>query len=591
MYVSSTKESMYYRYKGDSLNLSKYTNTDDMESAVRSWAITYSTTMYSIDNNDNGQGITASELFDRSQSYVKKNPSKGLSTKLLGEKYYFYCGNAEFKSILNGYINEIKIKEEKEKMSRNYSSSSSNNKSNKISTSKDEKINYDESTRNDLKALSNKLNDKYLTTEQKQNAIREINNKYSLSIPLDATGADVSKMATSNTGGIIGEIGNKISYYTKGSGIADVFNKSRNEYVAAFTDEGITGDILWGVITGKYNKDQKAKEDLLKLSEDINNGNLSEEEKVKRLAKLNRDYGLNISENVTVDEINEIIKSNQSMEYKKKVSEIAKGLIEQKINDEINKQLEKRLGPVFRSLGINFNFKDRNIIRDIRDIIRGTKKIEIDQEAFVRELEKRLTEKIDKLIDEQVNKQIDRYANDVKKNVDKVADEALKQIDVYRKKVDSVNDKIEGWVKNPDRFRTLIADKLDSLVKTPTEKIAGVLDNLDNKLKGIGLGNIGLGKMFRTMSNTFMKGVAEKIRVAVQPVLTKALTITKTIQENIKKAMDKINELRNKAKEMVDKWKNTLKDAIKEQTKKIVNHIVQYVKLNLSNLGGAFNVF
>ena len=69
------------------------------------------------------------------------------------------------------------------------------------------------------------------------------------------------------------------------------------------------------------------------------------------------------------------------------------------------------------------------------------------------------------------------------------------------------------------------------------------------------------------------------------------LTITKTIQESSKKAMDKINELRNKAKEMVDKWKNTLKDAIKEQTQKIVNHIVQYVKLTLSNLGGAFSIF
>ena len=508
------------------------------------------------------------------EDYAKNNPKEFIKINVNKETINCYFGTDKtLRSNIQSQKNNMDIQKQKIKVKETYSGSSS--KSN----------NYDESTRNDLKKLANTLDNKYLTQEEKNNAIEEINGKYGLNIPSGTTAKDINSLANNYSGGLLGEVKSKIDYYTKGSGLADMFNKSDNEYVKAFTDEGITGDVLWGVITGKYNKDQKAKEDLLKLSEDINNGNLSEEQKERKLADLNKKYDLNLDSSVTADELNEIIKSNQNMEYKKKVSEIAKGLVENKLNEVISNQLEQRLGPLLRSLGINFNFRNRNVIQDIRDIIRGTKRIEIDQESFMREFEEKLTDKIDKLIEDKVYKQINTQANNAKKQIDKYADEAIKQLDVYRNKVDTINDKLEGWVNNPERFRTLIADKLDSLVKAPVENIAKMLDKIDGPLSKLGV-NIGLGKMFKTMSENFMTGVADKIRTAVQPVLTKALNITKTVSESIKKAIEAVNELRNKAKAMVDKWKDTLKDAIAKQTKVIINKIVQYVKLNISGFGG-----
>ena len=513
------------------------------------------------------------------EHYAVVNPGEYLIFNISGEKVKCYFGkDIILKSTIQNHKNNMEIYKQKIKIKETYSGSSSNNDSNKSA-------NYDERTRNDLKKLANVLDNKYLTDSEKEEAIEEINEKYGLNIPSDMSAKDMKSIATGYSGGLIGEVKSKIDYYTKGSGIADAFDKSENEYIRAFTDEGITGDVLWGVITGKYNKDQKAKEDLLKLSEDINNGSLTEEQKENRLAELNKKYDLKLDSSVTADELNDIIKSNQNMEYKKKVSEIAKGLVENKLNEVISNQLEQRLGPLLRSLGINFNFKDRNIIQDIRDIIRGTKRIEIDQESFMREFEEKLTDKIDKLIEDKVYRQIDVQANNAKKQIDKYADEAIKQLDVYRNKVDAINDKLEGWVNNPERFRTLIADKLDSLVKTPVENVAKMLDKIDGPLSKLGV-NVGLGNMFRTMSENFMVGVADKIKTAVKPILSKALNITKTISENIRKAVEAVNELRNKAKAMVDQWKNTLKDAIAKQTKVIVDKIVQYVKLNISSLGG-----
>lgn len=527
---------------------------------------------------DNDKVISNEQTLGQAyEHYAVTNPGEYLIFNISEEKVICYFGNdITLKSTIQNHKNNMEIYKQKIKIKETYNGSSSNN---------NKSIDYDERTRNDLKKLTNVLDNKYLTNIEKEEAIEEINKKYGLNIPSDISAKDMKSIATSYSGGLIGEVKSKIDYYTSGNGIVDAFDKSENEYVRAFTNEGITGDVLWGVITGKYNKDQKAKEDLLKLSEDINNGTLTEEQKENRLAELNNKYDLNLDSSVTADELNDIIKSNQNMEYKKKVSEIAKGLIENKLNEVISNQLEQRLGPLLRSLGINFDFRNRNVIQDIRDIIRGTKRIEIDQESFMREFEEKLTDKIDKLIEDKVYKQIDTQANNAKKQIDKYADDAIKQIDVYRNKVDTINDKLEGWANNPERFRTLIADKLDSLVKTPVENVTKMLDKIDEPLSKLGV-NIGLGKMFKTMSENFMVGVADKIQTAVKPILTKALNITKTVSENIKKAIEAVNELRNKAKAMVDQWKNTLKDAIAKQTKVIVDKIVQYVKLNISNIGG-----
>ena len=510
------------------------------------------------------------------ENYAVSDSKEFIKINIAGTSVNCYYGtDKSFKSTIKSYKSNMDTVKQKMKISSNYDSSSSTNNS----------VDYDKATRDDLKKLASALNDVNKSSDEKREAISAINEKYGLNISLDTTGDQINKIANASSGGVLGNLKEKINYYASGSGIADAFNKSENEYIRAFTNEGITGDVLWGVITGKYNKDQNAKEDLLKLSEDINNGNLSEEQKEKRLEELNKKYGLNLDSEVTADDINEIVKSNQNMEYKKKVSDIARNLVENKLNDVINSQLESRLGPLLRSLGINFSFRDRNIIQDIRDIIRGTKRIEIDQESFLKEFEEKLTAKIDKLIEDTVYKQIDTQANNAKKQIDKYADEAIKKLDVYRNKVDAITDKLEGWANNPERFRTLIADKLDTLVKAPTESVAKMLDKIDGPLSKIGL-NIGLGNMFRTMSGNFMTGIADKIQTAVKPVLNQALNISKTISENIKKAIDVVNDLRNKAKAMVDQWKNTIKDAIAKETKVIINKIVQYVKLNISSIGG-----
>lgn len=572
---------------------------EELEKEFKEWAYRRCLVKFGNDYKITDEEILKQEYKD----HITTSPKDYYIMSTSEGNYFYYVGSdVEFKKEIQQNKKTMENKRQKKKIADGYSDIKNNvNQFNKnIHDSLNGKYDYDDETRQDLKNLAKTLKDKTVTEKDKRDAIDAINAKYNLNIASDATSKEVSSMANKTTGGIFSNLneafagtGNAISeswgIMTDGN-FSTYFDRSDNEYIKAFTDQGITGDILWGAITGKYNKDQKAKEALVKFTEDLNSGKLTEEQKVNRLKELNEKYKLNLSADVTPEEIAEIIESNQNMQYKKKVSDIAKGLIENKINEIISEKLDEKLGPIMRSLGIKFSFKDRNIIQDIRDIVRGVKKIEFDQEKFLKNLHDTLEKKIDKLIEEKVYKQIDEYAKKANKYVDDYAKKINDKLDVYRKKINEVSDKIENWINNPESFQLLIANKLETLVKSPVEKVAGLLDKLDKPLEKIGLGGLGLGNMFRTISGIFVQGMAEKIRTAAQPILKKALTITKTISETIKKAMEAINKLRDQVKAMIETWKNTLKDAIAAQTKKLVNEITKYVRLQISGFAGSITI-
>lgn len=569
---------------------------EELENTFKEWAYNRCLDKFASDYKITDQN----SLVQAYKEHITTSPKDYYIMSTSEGNFFYYIGSdSDLKKEIQKNKSTMDNLKQKKRIKDNYTDIKNNTNSfgKNFHDSLHGKYDYDDETRQDLKNLAKTLNDKTVTEKDKRDAIDAINAKYNLNIPTDATGKEVSSMASKTSGGILSKIGG--SFSGSGNSISDswkkltsgnlssYFDNSDNKYVKAFTDEGITGDILWGVITGKYNKDQNAREALLKLTEDINNGKLSDKEKEERLSKLNKEYGLNLSPDVTADEIAEIIESNQNMQYKRKVSDIARTLIENKINEVISEKLDERLGPILRSLGSNFSFKDRNIIQDIRDIIRGVKKIEFEQEAFLQQLHDTLEAKISKLIEDKVYKQIDEYSKKAGKYVDEYAKKVNDQLDVYRKKVDEVSDKIENWINNPESFQLLIANKLETLVKSPVDKVANLLDKLDKPLEKIGLGGLGLGNMFRTISGAFVQGIAEKIRIAAQPILAKALTITKTISETIKRAMEAVNKLRDQVKAMIETWKNTLKDAIAAQTKKLVNEITKYVRLKLSGFTGS----
>jgi predicted PurR-regulated permease PerM len=291
---------------------------------------------------------------------------------------------------------------------------------------------------------------------------------------------------------------------------------------------------------------------------------------------------------VSAEDITAVVASNQDMNYKKKVTDIAKQIVENKLNDQLNTMLENKLGKTLKSLGINFSFKDRNTIQDIIDIIRGQKYVKFNEQKFLDGLQKTLEKKVDELIVQKVNKYVDEYANKINAKIDEYSKKITDKLDTYRKKVDKIVDKLSKW--DTEATKLNIAAKLDNLIKSPVDKIANILNTPDKFLGKLGL-NLGLGDMFKQVTQVYTKGMAEKIQKVFQPAVNKALAITKKISETITKVIDAVNKLRDKAKQMIEKWKNQIKSMVQEQTKKLVNEIVKYVKLNItSGLGGGFKI-
>ena len=457
-----------------------------------------------------------------------------------------------------------------------------------------------DASRAELQKIVNIRNDMNLTEAERQekanNAIWAWNQKYGIDqgieIKSTASAKDIQKVMNKKNG-ILSLTGEDIVQGAKQIGrelgnASDIWNNSSDKNIQAFTKAGIDGDTMWGVITGKYNKDDKARRDLEKLSKMVSEGKGNTPEAKALRDKINSDYNLNLSENVTADDIAKVISSNQTMSYKKTVSKIANQIIENKLNEQLNTMLEQKLGGTLKSLGINFSFKDRNTIKDIIDIIRGQKYVKLNEATFLKGLQKQLEKKIDELIVKKVNEKIDDAAKKINSKIDSTAKSVTDTLDAYRKKADSLGETITKWEGEAGKLQ--IAEKLDSLISSPVDSIANVLNAPDKLLGKIGL-NLGLGTMFKEITQVYTKGMAEKIQKVFQPALNKALAITKKVSAAIKKVIDAVNKLRDRAKQMVEKWKNAIKDAVKKQTQKLVNEIVKYVKLNItSSLGGGFKI-
>ena len=415
-----------------------------------------------------------------------------------------------------------------------------------------------------------------------------------ITISSTATVEDLKKVANKKNG-ILSITGNDIVQGIKevnkavNDKLPELWNNSTNEYIQKFTSQGVSGDIMWGVITGKYNKDDEARKDLEKLQTLVNSGKGNTQEAIALRNKINNDYKLNLDENVSAQDITNVLNSNDAFNYKKKVSKIAEDIVKQKLNENLSNMLEQKLGGKLRELGINFSFKDRDLVKDIHDIIRGQKFVEFNEQEFLDGLKTQLEKKIDKLITQKVNAKIDSAANMINSKIDSVANNITKQLDVYRNKLDNLSEKLD--MLSSEKGKLAIADKLDKLVSSPVNAIANVLNAPDKLLSKLGIGGLGLGDMFKSITQVYTKGFAEKIHKVFAPAITKALAITKQVSEYVKKAIDYINNLREKAKQMVEKWKNAIKDAVKEQTQKLVNEIVKYVKLNITSaLSGGFSI-
>ena len=458
-------------------------------------------------------------------------------------------------------------------------------------------IQSDES-RTALQAIIDGKNNGTMNDQAANDAIYVWNQTYGkgqgIEIKGTATVKDLERVANRKNG-ILSITGNDIVQGIKEvnqqvfANSSDIWNNSTNETIQKFTSQGIDGDIMWGVITGKYNKDDNARKDLEKLQTLVNEGKGNTQEAIDLRNKINKDYDLNLNENVSAQDITNVLNSNDAYNYKKKVSKIASDIVEQKLNDNLNTMLDQKLGGKLRELGINFSFKDRNTIQDIRDIIRGQKFVKFNEKKFLEGLQKQLEKKIDQMITQKVNAKVDAAAAKINAKIDSAADKITGKLDAYRKKVDNLSAKLEGLTG--EKGKLAIASKLDQLISSPVNAVANVLNAPDKILNKLGIGGLGLGDMFKSITQVYTQGFAEKIQKVFAPAITKALAITKQVTEYIKKAIDYVNKLREKAKQMVEKWKNAIKDAVQEQTKKLVNEIIKYVKLNItSSLGGGFTI-
>ena len=490
---------------------------------------------------------------------------------------------------------------------------------------------YTKEEQEDFNTLAADIKNGKITAEEKAERIQALNKKYNINLSTNASYKDIINAGQKTKGGIvndintgwkntqtaIGKAGEEIGGWfdheidpetgeKKPSKIetavseanqkifgdsSKIWDESNNETITKFKQKGITGDVMWGVLTGKYNTDDQCRKDLEKLAEDVNNGVLTPEEKKARVAAINQKYNLNLSDDITAEDITAVVKSKQEYEYKKTVRRVAERIMQDKINENINTKLEERLGHQLSKAGIKFSFKDRDTVQDLKDIIRGVKTVTFNKDKFLKGMQDQLEKKIAYEIETKVNAKIDEMSDKVNSKIDKVGDQiidSIKDSGVYRR-VDQWNTQLTNWTNNPDSFKLLIANKLDSAIQNPVGGIANALDKMD-PLNKLGLGSLGLGSMFTGIVGEYTAGYAARINAVVQPVLAKALEVTTQVRAAMQKAIDFINDLRNKAKALVEKWKNAVKDAIAKAAKKLVNEIIKYVKINISGMPSSFKI-
>ena len=430
--------------------------------------------------------------------------------------------------------------------------------------------------------------------------IKLFNEKYGTNIPVNATSAELLKESKAvDNSGILGIGKGTIDSDTVSGAMtifvnpSDIWNKSSNKDIQTFSKQGITGDVMWGVITGKYNgNDEECRAALEDLAQKVNGEEFTEEQKKSAVKELSDKYGLNLDNSVTAEQITEVINNLQKYRYQQQVKNIAAQIMEEKINDQITAKLQEKLGPTLARWGIDFSFRGRNIIQDIKDIVRGTKIITFNQDKFLKGLQDQLEKKIAKAIEDKVYAKLDEASKRVTTTIDRTAKritEGIVNSSVYRF-VDTINSQLTTWTKNPESFTLAIADRLDAALKNPVGKIESVLNKLDAPFKAIGLDGLGLGTMFKEITQVYTKGYAEKIREVISPVLQKALAVTSTVRKAFQGFITAVNKLRDQAKALVEKWKNTVKDIIAQQTQRLVNELVKYVKLNIAGaLGNAIS--
>lgn len=447
-----------------------------------------------------------------------------------------------------------------------------------------------EKSRAALQQIIDGKNNGTMTDQQANDAIYVWNQTYGKSQGIEIAGTasvnDLTKVMNNKTGAkyfTSKDLGREFDSVSR-----DTWNNSNNKVIKQFTSQGIDADTMWGVITGKYNKDDAARRDLEKLAKEIKEGKLTDAQKAQKVQELNEKYGLNLDPSVTGDQIAQVIADHKEYNYKKTVSNIASQIVENKLNDQLNNMLEQKFGSKLRSLGIDFSFKDRNTIQDIRDIIRGQKTVAFNEEKFLNGLKKNLEKKVDDLIVKKATEYLNTQQQKINAQIDSTAAQITGQLDVYRKKIDSYSEFLSKW--DSESMKLTIASRLDTLISSPVDKVASILNYPDKILGKLGI-NLGLGNMFKEITQVYTKGYAEKIQKVLGPTVQKILGFTKKISATITKLIAKVNELKEKAKQMIEKWKNTVIDAVKKQTQKLVNEIVKYVKLNItSQIGSSITI-
>ena len=443
---------------------------------------------------------------------------------------------------------------------------------------------YSEAARKDLADLSAKIEGNLISEEDKKKIIQEFNKRYGANI---STAASLQTLQTALTkkNGIIHITGNDIAAKIKEEAarltdVSHIWDESKSRSIQKFVQQGITGDVMWGVIWGKYNKDDAAREDMEQLAFLISKGQGNSEEAKALRDKINTKYNLNLDDSVTAEDIAKVIESDKKYTYKKTVKQIAESVIQDKLNEQIKRRLEEVIGGKLEDWGLEF--KNSDIIGTLRDIIRGNKVAFFNQEKFLQKLQRELEDKIDKMIVERVNKLLDEQQKKINSQIDTVTRNLINAIDPYRKKIDKLYDKIDTWINNPESAKLILAGKLDEMLKSPVGSIAGALDKLE-PLKKFGI-TFGLGDMFKKISQTFTKNMATQLYNLTKPFVEKALQIVGTVKTAIKKVIDTINKLKEKAKQLIEKWKNVIKDAIKDFTKKLVNELTKFVRISFENM-------
>lgn len=435
-----------------------------------------------------------------------------------------------------------------------------------------------EAARKDLTNIAARIDSGELSGDDRAAAIKEFNKTYGTNLSEDASSKSLQSAANKKNG-ILHITGNDIAAGVKDTvsdlgNLSPYWDHSTDKNIQKFTSKGITGDVMWGVIWGKYNKDDAARKDLEKLADLVSAGKGNSEEAKALRDKINTKYGLELDESVTAEDIAKVIESDQKYTYNQTVRKIAEGIVQDNMNKQIKKRMEDFLGGKLEDWG--FNFQNGDIIGTLRDIIRGNQVAFFNEKRFVERTVTELTGKIDKMIDEQ--------ARQINAQIDKMAKGAIDAIDPYRRQVDSMYSKLDSWMSNPASAKLQIANRLDSLIKSPVDSIAGKIDKLD-PFRKIGL-SMGLGNMFKSVTQTFTKGLADKLYKITKPIVETALKIVGTVKTAIKKVIDTINKLKEKAKQLIEKWKNIIKDTVKKITTKIVNELLRYVKVSFGSLFG-----